>query len=315
MRPTRLLSALALPALLAAPLGCVDRAEAVPRSETMARPVASIIDLYGPESAKYDEDQDAFLISNMLGYGSVKDGAGFILRVSAANLGRVDTLVMSGRHGATLDAPKGIALQGDTLWVADIDVVRAFDKRSGASYGTIDFKPYGAVLLNDVAVGPDGTLRVTDTGIRMDEAGAYHVGGDKIFDVVPGRQVRLVENDPGLDQPNGVAWDGRHGRWVIVSFHPFTPTVYAMRPGDTTRTVLAHGAGHFDGVEVLADGRLLAASWADSSVHLFTDSTDRRIVLGLSEPADIGVDTKRNRVAIPLPIAGRVEVWELPKKE
>ncbi len=307
------LAAIASPLLLA-PGGCVDAADAARREDaSMARPGASIIDLYGPESARYDADQDAFLISNMLGYGSVKDGAGFILRVSAADLARVDTLVMSGRMGATLDAPKGMALQGDTLWVTDIDVLRAFDRRTGAPYGTIDFGPHGAVLLNDVAAGPDGTLRVTDTGIRMDEAGAYHVGGDKIFDVEPGRTVRLVEDEPGLQQPNGVTWDARRGRWLVVTFQPFASTLYAMRPGDTTRTTIARGHGQFDGVEVLPDGRVLVSSWADSSIHLFADSADRRIVLGLSSPADLGVDTKRGRVAVPLPIAGRVEVWELPR--
>ena len=33
----------------------------------------------------------------------------------------------------TLNAPKGLALQGDTLWVADIDVVRGFDVTTGMS--------------------------------------------------------------------------------------------------------------------------------------------------------------------------------------
>ena len=315
MRMTSAFGLLLAPMLAVVPTACVHDADAAGEDRgRMATPVASIIDLYGPESARYDPDQDAWLISNMLGYGSVKDGAGFILRVGAGDLTKVDTLVMSGEHGATLDAPKGMALQGDTLWVTDIDVVRGFDRRSGAPYATIDFRPYGAVLLNDVAAAPDGTLRVTDTGIRMDEAGAYHVGGDKIFDVGPGHAVRLVSSDPGVDQPNGVTWDAAHRRWVIVSFDAFHSMVYAMRPGDTTITIIARGKGHDDGVETLADGSILATSWADSSIHLYRDSTDRRIVLGLSEPADIGIDTKRNRIAIPLPIQGRVEIWELPKR-
>jgi sugar lactone lactonase YvrE len=302
-------------ALALAPAACMRPADARDRNEDeTATPVGSVVDLYGPESARYDPDQDAFLISNMLGYGSAKDGAGYILRVSAGDITRVDTLVLSGRAGARLDAPKGIALQGDTLWVTDIDVLRGFDRRTGAPYATIDFRPYGAVLLNDVAASPDGTLRVTDTGLRMDKAGAYHVGGDKIFDVGPGHSVRVVEASPALDQPNGVTWDARGRRWLVVTFDPWASQVYSMRPASTTRTVVARGKGQFDGVEALADGSILVSSWADSSIHVFADSSDQRVVRYLSEPADIGVDTRRNRVAVPLPIAGRVELWELPKR-
>src|SRR5256885_8154331 len=40
--------------------------------------------------------------------------------------------IEGGRTGVTLHAPKGMALNGDTLWVADIDVVRAFNAKTGA---------------------------------------------------------------------------------------------------------------------------------------------------------------------------------------
>src|SRR5256886_13499427 len=41
--------------------------------------------------------------------------------------GAVENLkfIEGGHNGVTLHAPKGLALLGDTLWVADIDVVRA----------------------------------------------------------------------------------------------------------------------------------------------------------------------------------------------
>lgn len=54
---------------------------------------------------------------------------------------------------------------GDTLWVADIDAMRAFNKRTGAVIATVDLRPRGAVFLNDVAAGPDGALYITDTGL------------------------------------------------------------------------------------------------------------------------------------------------------
>ena len=68
----------------------------------------------------------------------------------------------------------------------------------------------------------------------------------------------------------------------------------------------------FDGIEVLSGGRLLVSSQADTSIHLFEGATGRSIFKVGGPPADIGVDTRRNRVAIPQPLRGVVTVWNLP---
>lgn len=88
-------------------------------------------DLDAPESAVYDSTQDVWYVSNIVGDAATKDHNGFITRLKGD--GTVDSLhfVKSGTNGALLDAPKGLALHGDTIWVADIDVARAFDKRTG----------------------------------------------------------------------------------------------------------------------------------------------------------------------------------------
>jgi hypothetical protein len=64
-------------------------------------------------------------------------------------------------------------------------------------------------------------------------------------------------------------------------------------------------------VEVLADGAILFSSWADSSIHLLANGRDRAIIREVAVPADIGVDTRRNRVAIPMSMLGRVQLWSL----
>ena len=68
----------------------------------------------------------------------------------------------------TLNAPKGMAIVGDTLWVADIDAVRGFNRKSGALVANIAVP--GAKFLNDVTAGPDG-LYITDTGIHIGAGG------------------------------------------------------------------------------------------------------------------------------------------------
>lgn len=85
----------------------------------------------------------------------------------------------------------------------------------------------------------------------------------------------------------------------------------SWRPGDQAPSTVAAGPGEFDGVEVLADGRVLVSSWADSTVHVLDASgTLRPLVTGVAAPADIGVDTRRSRVAVPLFMNNRVELWE-----
>lgn len=307
LRTLPLLSILALgPAV-----GCTRDAGAAPSG---ARLVHAIEGFLGPESVRYDPEQDVFFVSNIRGHGSIKDGDGYIARIDAANPREVTIFVAAGRNGAVLDAPKGMAIQGDTLWVADIDVVRGFHRRTGAPVGEVDLRPFGAVMLNDVALGPDGSLRVTDSGIVMSDKGVFYPGGERIFAVSPGRAVTVVAEGTGLEHPNGITWDARGGRWIVASFHPFVSELYAMPPGDTARTVLARGRGRFDGVEVLADGRVLYTSWSDSSLHVLSGGRDERLIRGLWQPADLGVDTRRGRVAVPLVLQGRVWLWELPER-
>ena len=277
-----------------------------------ARFVVNVLGFQGPESVRYDSADDVFFVSNMTGYGSKHDGNGYITRVSAADPNVATVFIQGGRNGAVLDSPKGLALHGDTLWVADIAALRGFDRHTGAPLATIDLAPLGAVLLNDVAVGPDGSLRVTDTGIEMGEVGVVHTGPDRIFTVGPARAVSVMAAGPALRQPNGITWDASAQRWIVVSFDPFVGEIATFGARDSVRHVLHRApVGRLDGVEVLPGGGILYTSWADSSVHLLAGGRDRQIVREVPEPADIGIDTRRHRLAIPLSTLGRVQLWDI----
>jgi DNA-binding beta-propeller fold protein YncE len=268
---------------------------------------------YGPESVRYDSAQDIYFVSNMLGAGSAKDGEGFIARIRASDLQPLDVFIEGGVRGATLNAPKGMVLQGDTLWVTDIDVVRGFHRVTGAPLRTIDLAALKPQMLNDIAVSPDGTLYITDTGIAMTDKGVLHPGGDKVIGIRPGGTTTVRTNAGEIGWPNGVAWDAHGGRWIVVSFDPFRSTVSALSPHGGAPVEIAHGKGRYDGVEVLADGTMLVTCWNDQSLHMIKpDGSDVRLIGNVFTAADIGVDTRRNRVAIPLASRGRVEVWDLP---
>lgn len=265
-----------------------------------------------PESVRYDADLDVFYVANINGNPSQKDNNGFIARVRADSTGVVTTLVEGGKKGVTLNAPKGMALKGDTLWVADIDALRAFNRRTGAPIRTVSLAAQKATFLNDVAVGGDGAIYITDTGIVFDaKGGMTHPGVNRIFKVV-GTTVTEAAKGDSLNNPNGITWDAAKNRFILAPFGG--PNLQTWAPGQQNPANLVSGPGQYDGVEVLSgSGNILVSSWADSAVHVVhNDSHMATLVKNVSAPADIGVDTKRNLVAVPRFNDGKVEYYRIP---
>lgn len=262
-----------------------------------------------PESVVHHEADDIYFVSNINGAPADKDNNGFISRMSGE--GVIDSLmfIAGGQGGVTLHAPKGMTIAGDTIWVADIDVVRGFNRHTGASVATIALRP-APMFLNAITVGPDGALYVTDTGIRFRNGNVESPGPNRIYRIA-GRQVSVAVEGAVLSGPNGITWDAANNRFIVVSFGG--QDILEWRPGQQP-TRIASGPGTFDGVEVLPDGRVLVSSWADSSLHVVENDSVRRMITGVNAPADIGIDRRRNRVAIPLFMDDRVEIWTLPRR-
>ena len=264
-----------------------------------AQLVAAPIGFTGPEAVRYDPEQDVYFVSNFgSGNSGDTDNNGFISRMLPDGTVERVAFIAGGTGGVILHAPRGMTIVGDTLWVADADAVRAFHRRTGAPLATARFAEFDVGFLNDVAPGPDG-IYVTDTG------------KNRIYRIADGI-VTIALADTALGRPNGITWDRGSGRFIVVPYGGAT-VIRAWRPGSRMVTEIGRGSGAiFDGVEVLADGRILVASQADSSLHLFTQGRGRAILRTAGRPADIAVDTKRNRVAIPFIALNRVEIWQLP---
>jgi sugar lactone lactonase YvrE len=272
--------------------------------------VLTVLGLSTPESVLHDSTQDIYFVSNINGSPTAKDNNGFISRVRPD--GAVENLkfIEGGRSGVTLDAPKGMAVLGDTLWVTDIDVARAFNARTGVPLDSVKFDSAGAVFLNDVAIATTGAIYITDTGIRFDDVGnVLHPGPDRVFRIGPDRKVTVAARGDSLGWPNGITVDPVGKRFIIVSFGA-AKTVLAWKPGDRAPRVIARGPGGFDGVEV-AGARILVSSWTDSTVSAYETGQAVKVITGVPSPADIGYDAKRNRVLIPIFTGNRVEVWQL----
>jgi hypothetical protein len=255
-----------------------------------------------PEAVRYDPDQDVYFVGNWgPGPASATDNNGYISRMKPD--GQIENLkfIAGGTNRVVLHAPRGMYIVGDTLWVADADAVRGFNRRTGEKLANVDFSAFDRGFLNDVAADATGTVYVTDTG------------KNKLYKVQGANGPTVVVSDSALGSPNGITWDASNNRFIIVPFGGFKG-IRAWTPGATTMTVLGVSTGaKYDGVEVLSGGRVLVSSQADSSLHLFSGNEGHAIIHTLGPPADIAVDTKRNRVAVPVVALNHVEIYELPR--
>ncbi len=290
---------------------------AAPASPTTAPPgapaatrIVAVVGFLSPECVLHDTTQDTYFVSNVSGSATAKNNKGFVSRMRPD--GAVENLrfIEGGRNGVTLHAPKGMALRGDTLWVADIDAVRGFDARTGAPVGTVDLGAQAVVFLHGIAIAQNGALYITDTGIGFDDLGnVTHKGPDRIFRIGPDLAVTVALRSDSLAWPSGITVDPVGKRFIVAAFGG--RAVLAWKPGEKTPSVVARGPGGFDGV-AMAGGKLLVSSWNDSTVSSYQTGQEVKLVTGVPSPGQIGYDAKRNRVLVPSLSGNRVEIWQLP---
>ena len=73
-----------------------------------------------------------------------------------------------------------------------------------------------------------------------------------------------------------------------------------MTPAGERRDVVETPKGSLDGVVVLDDGRVVFSSWEAKSIFVKDGDEIDTLATDLEAPADIGLDTKRQRLLIPL---------------
>jgi DNA-binding beta-propeller fold protein YncE len=191
--------------------------------------------LANPESAALSAEGDFLYVTNVNGEGEAKDGNGFIARIST------DGRVLEREWARGLDAPKGIALGGDALYVADVDQIVVVDAATGAVRRRVAIP--GAVFLNDLAISPDGQVLIADSGggriyaIRTDTPEVWLE--DELLDSINGL----------LPEPDRLIATTMQGRLLAIDY-----TTKAI-------TVLAEGLGEGDGVASLGEGRYLVSEW------------------------------------------------------
>lgn len=288
-----------MPLLLVA-IACRGEGPAIPDAAAIqdsTHRVAVVTGFARPEAVRYDSIGDAWFVANFNGENA-GDANGFISRVTAE--GAIDSLrFATGTERWPLHGPRGMFIVGDTLWAADALGVHGFDRRTGAQLAFHDFAALEPGFLNDIAQGADGALYVTDTG------------RSRIYRIAAGEVTVVVEGDRRLGASNGITRDGTSARFLlggwgeggkVRSWDPATGEVADVGTAST---------GRFDGLEVVGE-RVIVASQRDSSLHQIAGGIETRIVRTPGTAADIGIDTRRMRVAVPYIALDRVDIWALP---
>jgi sugar lactone lactonase YvrE len=257
--------------------------------------------LENPESAYYDATHDVIFVSNIAGLPpSKKDGRGWITTVSPK--GKVlDKQWISG-----LNSPKGLRSYGNTLWVADIDILVSMDIGKRQIIARISVP--GARFLNDVAISKQGVVYVSD------------MVANKIYAVYDNKVSVFAEGEQ-LEFPNGLlahqnklvvaayGKDGQYGRLYYLDLQTRKKTLITPMP-----------LGQLDGLELDDAGNYLVSSW--QGVHgkggciLRISPTGKITPLfaNLQSPADIGLVAKQNLLLVPNLMESKVAAFTLPQK-
>ena len=278
-----------LSALLLLACSCVSTAsyEAV----KIVTPAAS--GLNTPECAIHDEKADIYIVSNINGNPLGEDKAGFISRVAPS--GKILELkwIDGSAEGVTLNAPKGLAIVGDTLYAADVNAIRKFHRVTGKPTGVIEIK--GSSFLNDLASGPDGKVYVSDSGFGGDKDAPRT---DAVYEISVDDSVKALSKGEEVPNPNGLLVTA--GGLLVCTWNS-GELLWARAREGRERLVAKLPKNQLDGIVVDKDGSLLITSWAGECVYRLSLSGKETTIAveGLKEPADPGWDAKRGRLLIP----------------
>lgn len=294
--------ALALAALLPlAVLACAsgepgERGRGVPGLTRLFR----VDSLERPESVAWDGRRSRWLISNIVGGSSAEDGNGYLSAVSRRG-DAVRRKALTGESlGVRLDGPKGIDVSGSRAYVADIHRVVGIDLAADTGVFALEIGESG--FLNDVAVGDDGDVYVSDT-----EAGAvYRVEAD-------GSGYARVGAAGSLRGPNGLIPDPGGPGLVIAGWEG---ALLALRPDSSVVLLAEPGRSRsLDGVQPGPGGTILFTDYGRGTLQALRERRPGAWTAGppwldgLTTPADFLY--RDSVVALPELDAGRVTFYRV----
>ncbi len=145
---------------------------------------------------------------------------------------------------------------------------------------------------------------MSDSGLTFRDGKLQPTGTDAIYRI-EGESVTVVASGTHLEQPNSLLYVG-DTLWC-ASFSGNKLRQLNLQ-GEIVATVSLPG-GTLDGIVPLPDGQLVVSSWETRSLYVGSLERGFRLLRdNLPAPADIGVDTVRDRLLIPLFLNRRTSV-------
>lgn len=238
-----------------------------------------------PESVLLDKAHGVLYVSNIDGAADAKDGIGAISKVG------LDGKIISAKWVTGLNAPKGLGLYNNMLWVADIDEVDGINIKTATIEKRI--KVEGATFLNDIAVDKNGTVYVSDTRT------------EKVYRIENGIVTTLLT---GIKGANGLYADGDDlfllGNGSLLKMN-----------ADKTLTTVAEGMENStDGLEKVNGKDFLVSCWVGVIYYVNADGSKQKILDTTAEKsntADIGFDTEKRIVYVPTFLKNKVVAYQL----
>ena len=212
------------------------------------------------ESVVFYKPQNLLFASNINGDPTKKDGNGFLSKVTTK--GKVVEL-----HWITgLNAPKGMGIYGNRLYVTDIDELVEIDIDKNKIIRR--YPVMGAGFLSDIVINRHGTVFFTDSDT------------DKIHQFKDNMISTWVEN-ADLNGPNGLFVTDRH--LLITSMASSDLRSINLVSGKIKTVTDNIGAAH--GIMATGKGDYIISNWQGELYHLQADGTKIKIL-----------DTKRHNI-------------------
>lgn len=243
-----------------------------------------------PESVLLDSKNNVLYVSSIDGTPENKDGNGFISQVT------LDGKIKNLKWVTGLDAPKGMGLFNNNLYVADISRLITIDITSGKITKTLDIE--GAKFLNDVTVDKAGNVYVSDSN-----TGKIHV--------VKGGKVEDYFESPEIKGVNGLLATG-NGLYVV----DFPSGANFKLSSDKKLTKVCSTAEGADGIVPLGNDEYLVSSWHGEVAYVNAKGEVKKLLDTRNEKlsaADIEYDPKTKTLFVPTFNANTVMAYTFSK--
>jgi sugar lactone lactonase YvrE len=247
-----------------------------------------------PESVVQAKDGRIF-ISEINEFG--KDGDG---QISVVNQDGSVAIFASG-----LDDPKGLAIIGDYLYVADkTKVLKITPKGEVSVFAAAEAFPNVPYFLNDLEADLQGNLYVSDSG------DVFNTGkGGAIYKITPSGEVKLLikdTQDARVKAPNGLLADDTGNHLIYVDFT--SGVLYSLNTSTAELTDLAEGFGGGDGVVHHSSGIMYVSDWKNGKVFSVNMMGDVTLVKsGYQAAADIAITKDERYLLVPDMKAGELD--------